>query len=180
MLSSEKAQSVSELSDLFGNAPASYVLAYQGCTCSQLTEFRKELRSTGASFAVVKNTLARRAIAGCSNATLNEDLFLKEFKGPVAVVWAKEDFIGPAKIIAKHAKTLDKLSVKVGFVDGKVVGVQDVEAIATLPSKEELLSKLLGLMNAPATRLLQTMNAPSTQLVRTIEAWRVELEKKAA
>ena len=180
MLVSEKEQSVAELSSLFGKSQASYVLAYQGCTCSQLTAFRKDLRSTGASFAVVKNTLAKRAIASCGIGNLNDQVFLKEFKGPVAVVWTDEDIISPAKIIAKHAKEVDKFSVKAGFVDGQVVGAKDVASLATMPSKEELLSKLLGLLNAPATRLLQTMNAPGTQLVRTLEAWRVELEKKAA
>ena len=180
MLVSEKQQSVAELTSLFGKANASYVLSFQGCSCSQLTKFRRDLRSTGASFAVVKNTLARRAIQACESETIKDDLFLKTFKGPVAVVWAGEDIVTPAKIISEHAKTAEKLSVKAGFVDGQVVEAKDVEALALLPSREELLSKLLALMNAPATRLLQTMNAPSTQLVRTIEAWRGELEKKAA
>lgn len=179
MLVSEKEQSVTELTELFGNAMASYVVSFQGCTCAQLTSFRKELRGTGASFAVVKNTLAKRAIAS-TDKKMNDEAFLKVFKGPVAVVWSGEDVVSPAKVIAKHAKEVEKLNIKAGFVDGQVVGAKDVEAIASMPSKEELISKLLGLINAPATRLLQTMNAPSTQLVRTIDAWRAELEKKAA
>lgn len=180
MLVSEKQQSVVELTSRFGKANASYVLSFQGCTCSQLTNFRRDLRSTGASFAVVKNSLARRAIQACESENIRDDAFLETFKGPVAVVWAGEDVVSPAKVISQHAKVSEKLLVKAGFVDGQVVEAKDVEALALLPSKEELLSKLLALMNTPATRLLQTMNAPSTQLVRTIEAWRVELEGKAA
>lgn len=180
MLASEKEQTVTELAGLFGKAGAAYVLSYQGCTCEQLTAFRKDLRSTGASFAVVKNTLAKRAIKNCDKTGLDNETYLKAFKGPVAVVWSDEDVVSPAKIISKHVKGVEKLSIKAGYVDGQVVGPNDVEALASLPSKEELIAKLLGLINAPATRLLQTMNAPATQLTRTIDAWRAELEKKAA
>lgn len=180
MVGTEKEQTVGQLADLFGKAGASYVISFQGSTCAQLTSFRKELRGAGASFAVVKNTLAKRAIKNCEKKGIDSDTYLKAFKGPVAVVWAGEDVVSPAKVISKHAKDVESLAVKAGFVDGQVVGPKDVEALASMPSKEELIAKLLGLINAPATRLLQTMNAPSTQLVRTIEAWRVELEKKAA
>lgn len=174
MLAQDKAQSVVELTELFGSAQAAYVLSYQGSTCAQLTALRKELRPTGASFAIVKNTLAKIAIAD----TEAKDL-ASEFNGPVAVVWTKEDVVSPAKIIAKHSKTVTALSVKAGVFEGKVVSKNDVEAIATLPSREELLSQLLALMNAPATRLVQMINAPATQLVRTLDAWAQELAERA-
>ncbi|HMO17562.1 MAG TPA: 50S ribosomal protein L10 [Oligoflexia bacterium] len=173
MIVEEKAQSVKEMAELFKGSNAAYVISYQGSTCAELTDLRKELRSTGASFAIVKNTLAKRAIASSSIEGLSP-----QFKGPVAVVWAKDDVVAPAKIVSNHAKKVEALCVKAGVFEGKVVSEKEVEAIATLPSREELLSKLLSIMNAPATRLLQTINAPAGQLVRTLEAWRGELEKR--
>jgi large subunit ribosomal protein L10 len=173
MLAQEKEQSVKELTELFGSAAASYVLSYQGTTCEQLTQFRRELKPTGASFSIVKNTLAKRALSGSSASELSS-----EFIGPVAVVWAKEDVVSPAKIIAKHSKSVETISVKAGVFEGKVISKEEVGNIATLPSREELLAKLLYLMNAPATQLVRMLNAPATQLTRTIEAWRQELEKK--
>jgi large subunit ribosomal protein L10 len=173
MLAHEKEQSVKELSELFSSSSAAYVLSYQGTTCSQLTSFRRELKTTGASFAIVKNTLVKRAISDSEVGDLSDF-----FKGPVAVVWAKEDVVSPAKIISKHAKQVETLQVKAGVFEGRVISKDDVNGIATLPSKEELYAKLLALMNAPATQLVRMLNAPATQIVRTIEAWRLELEKK--
>ncbi len=173
MLAHEKEQSVKEISELFSEAGAAYVLSYQGTTCAQLTSFRKELRATGASFAIVKNTLAKRAISETPVSDLVDHL-----KGPVAVVWAKEDVVSPAKIISKHTKDLETLSVKAGVFEGRVISKSEVDGIATLPSKEELFAKLLALMNAPATQLVRLLNAPATQLVRTLDAWKSEIEKK--
>lgn len=173
MLAHEKEQSVSELSELFSNASASYVLSYQGTTCEKLTNFRKELRSAGASFAIVKNTLAKRALSDTAVSDITT-----QFKGPVAVVWTKEDVVSPAKVIVKHAKSVETLAVKAGIFEGKVISKEEVDGIATLPSREELLSKLLALMNAPATQLVRLLNAPATQLVRTLDAWKSEIEKK--
>ena len=112
----EKEQSVKELTELFGESGASYLVSYQGTTCAQLTSFRKDLRAAGAKFAIVKNTLAKRAIADSAASDLANHL-----KGPVAVVWAKEDVVSPAKVIIKHAKTLETLSVKAGVFEGKVI-----------------------------------------------------------
>ena len=170
----EKKLAVSELTDLFKGSEAAYLLDYKGSNASQMTSMRRELKASGATFAVVKNTLAKKALSD-----LGKSDFTPYFKGPVAVVWAKEDFVTPAKIISKHAKDNEKLNVTAGLVEGKVVDGSGFEAIASLPSREELLSKLLALINAPATKLVQMLNAPASQLVRTLEAWRVELEKKA-
>ena len=183
MLLSEKHASVEELSGLFRGSQAAFVLSYQGCTCEQLTSIRKDLRPHGASLAIIKNTLARKAVTDLSS---KENLYTEQvcgdltskFKGPIAVVWAGEDFVSPAKVLTKHAKSVEKFSIVAGLVEGKVVDASGVDALANLPSKEELWSQLLSILNAPATKLVRMLNAPSTQLVRTIEAWRVELEKK--
>jgi large subunit ribosomal protein L10 len=174
MNTEEKKLAVGELTDLFKGAEAAYLLSYKGSNASQMTSMRRELRASGATFAVVKNTLAKKALSDLGTTDLSS-----YFKGPVAVVWAKGDFVTPAKIISKHSKENDKLSVTAGLVEGKVVDGSGFEAIATLPSREEILSKLLALINTPATKLVQMLNAPASKLVRTIDAWRAELEKKA-
>lgn len=171
---SEKKLAVTELTDLFKGAEAAYLLSYKGTNAAQMTSMRRELRASGATFAVVKNTLAKKALNDIGSGDL-----AGYFRGPVAVVWAKEDFVTPAKIISKHSKNNDKLSVTAGLVEGKVVDGSGFEAIATLPSKEEILGKLLALINTPATKLVQMLNAPASKLVRTVDAWRAELEKKA-
>lgn len=173
MNAQEKEQTISELGERFARANAAYVVGFEGCSCADLTGLRRELRGSGARFAVVKNTLARRAVATTTAAGLSE-----HFRGAVGVVWSDEDPVTPAKVLTNFAKAQEKLVIKAGVVDGAVVDASGVENIASMPSKEELLSKLLALINAPATRLLQTIQAPGSQLVRLLEAWRVEVKKR--
>lgn len=169
----EKKQSVAELSVKFKNSQAAYLVEYKGCTCSELTSLRRELRASGADFAVVKNTLARKASSD-TGAKVLADLF----KGPIAVIWANKDPVLPAKIVTNFAKAKECFIVKGGSFEGQVLSPQDVEAMSKLPSKEELWAKLLSLINAPAIALLRTINAPASSLLRVLEAWRAELEKK--
>ena len=173
MNSVEKQEMVTELAQKFASSSASFVADFQGCNCQDLTSLRRKLRASGASMAVVKNTLVKRAIAGTSSEQL-----AAQFKGPMAVIWASEDAIGPAKILAGFAKQQEKFKLKAGVFEGKVIDKNGVENLASMPSKEELYSNLLALMNAPATRLLQTINAPGTQVARVLEAWRAKLEEK--
>lgn len=169
----EKQEAVADLNRRFSENAAVFLVGYQGCSCFQLTGLRRQLKPSGADFAIVKNTLAKRALEDAGVADL-----LSHFEGPTAVVWSKTDPVTPAKILTKFAKDEEKFQIKAGVVDGKVVNAVDVDSLASLPSKEQLFAKLLGLINAPATRLLQTMNAPASSLVRLLEAWRAELEKK--
>ncbi|MCB0324484.1 MAG: 50S ribosomal protein L10 [Bdellovibrionales bacterium] len=169
----EKEAAVADLVGRFENAAATFLVDYKGCGCAELTALRRELRPAGADFAVVKNTLAKRAIADTGAEGLAEN-----FVGPTAVVWSSTDPVSPAKILSNFSKKQESFAIKAGFVDGQVVDSAGVDALASLPSREELLAKLLALMNAPAVQLLQMMNAPAAQLVRTLEAWRVELEKR--
>lgn len=169
----EKEQMVGELVGKFQAAELAVLVNYQGCTCEQLTALRKKLKPVGGRFAVVKNKLARRALEGTPGSSL-KDLFA----GPTGVVWSSEDPVAPAKIIKDFAKDNEKFSVKAGILGEDVLDAKQVESLANLPSREELLAKLLATINAPATRLLQTINAPGTQLARVLEAWRGDLEKK--
>ncbi len=168
----EKEQAVVDLNTRFTGSAASFLVDYQGCSCSDLTKLRGDLRPTGAVFAVVKNTLAKRAVAETDAAGLDVAL-----EGPTAVVWSEVDPVSPAKILTKFAKKQEGFSIKAGVVDGKVVSLSEIESLAELPSREELLSKLLALINAPATQLLQVMNAPAGGLVRLLGAWKEKLEQ---
>jgi large subunit ribosomal protein L10 len=99
--------------------------------------------------------------------------------GATAVVWSANDPVQPAKLLTEFAKDSETFKLKGGVVDGSVVQVKDVEALAKLPSREELLSKLLALINAPATQLLRTINAPGQQLVTLLSRYKDKLEKGA-
>ncbi len=145
---------------------------YQGLTCENVVQLRKQLSPTGAKFQVVKNTIARRSIKETKAKGV-----LDYFVGPTAVIWSGTDPVAPAKVISDFAKGNEKLKIKAGVVDGSFLSATDVEALASMPSREQMLGKLLGLINAPATRLLQTINEPATQLVRLVAAWRDKLEK---
>ena len=98
--------------------------------------------------------------------------------GPTAVIWASLDPVQPAKLITEFAKQKESFLVKGGVMDGSALSIEQVEALAKLPSRNELLGNLLSLINAPGIRLLQMMNAPASSLVRLLEAWRAEIEKK--
>ena len=167
----EKQQAVKEIGELFSGAPAAFLVDYKGCDCEALNELRSNLRASGSRFAVVKNTLAKRAVEGTAVAEIE-----KHFTGPTGVVWAGDDPVSPAKVVAEFAKAQETFSLKAGVVDGATVGPSEIENLATLPTKDELVAKLLALMNAPAVKLLQTINAPAQNLVQLLNAWRAEKE----
>lgn len=173
MEAAQKQEVVSELTGLFGESAAGFLVDYQGCDCQSLTGVRNKLRETGAQFGIVKNTLAKLAVKGSELEGIGDFL-----TGPTAVVWAKEGIVEPAKVVADFAKEQTNFELKGGYVDGEIVGPDKIEALAKMPSKLELQAKLLSLLNAPAVQLLNMLNAPGTQLVRLLGAWRDELQKK--
>ncbi|MBP9838421.1 MAG: 50S ribosomal protein L10 [Proteobacteria bacterium] len=162
-----------ELVEKFKNSQLAVLVGYQGITCAEIVSLRKKLKPSGAKFAVVKNTLARRAVKDTAADKLGDF-----FVGPTAVIWSDKDPVSPAKVIKEFAKENDKFQVKAGVLDDTILDAKGVDSLASLPSREELLGKLLGLLNAPATKLLQTLNAPASQVVRLLAAWRDEVEKK--
>lgn len=117
-------------------------------------ELRKAVRTAGGRYRVVKNTLAERSVKG----TPFEET-LKDLKGRTSIAYTKGDVVALAKALTKYAKDNPELTFKAGVVDGKAIKPKEIEALASLPSKEELYSKLLFLLNAPATRLATAMNA---------------------
>src|SRR5262245_66644232 len=148
----KKIEQVTELSGELKNV-SSVIVA----TCSKLTvekdyELRKALRTTGAKYRVVKNTLAERASKG----TKAEEA-LKNLAGVTSIAYTEGDPVALAKALSKYAKDNPEFTFKAGVVDGRVISLKEIEALATMPSKEEIYSKLLFLMNAPAQRLVTIM-----------------------
>ncbi|WP_135556503.1 50S ribosomal protein L10 [Paenibacillus cymbidii] len=140
----EKQLLVSEVTTKMRESSCTIVTDYRGLNVKQVTELRKSLREAGIEFQVIKNTLARRATAEASLTELDQYL-----TGPTAIAFSKDDVVGPAKILSDFAKKNDKLSVKAGIVEGKVVDSAQISALASLPSREGLLSMLLSVLQAP-------------------------------
>lgn len=173
MDSAEKTSLTAEFAEAFKAAGASYLVSYQGTKCEDLTKLRRSLRPSGSKLRIVKNTLAKKALAGTGGEKLNDLL-----AGPVAVIWAGKDPVAPAKVLAEFTKNIETFQVKGGLIDGQVINATAVGELAKLPSKEELISKLLSLLNAPAIKLLQTINAPASQVVGVLGAYKRKLEEQ--
>src|SRR5450755_2698680 len=135
------------------------VTTFSKLTVAQDFELRKTVRGSGAKYAVVKNTLAERAAKG----TKVEEA-LKNLTGVTSIAYTEGDPVALAKALSKYAKDNPELTFKSGIVEGKVISVKEIESLATMPSKEELYSKLLFLLNAPSQRLVTTMNAVGRNL----------------
>lgn len=130
------------------------VADYRGLNVTQVTELRKQLREAGVEFQVLKNTLVRRATAAAELSELDEVL-----TGPTAIAFSADDAVAPAKIISEFAKKNDALKVKGGVVEGRVVGVDQIKALADLPSREGLLSMLLSVLQAPVRNFALAVKA---------------------
>ncbi|WP_166246010.1 50S ribosomal protein L10 [Paenibacillus turpanensis] len=152
----EKQQVVSEVKSKLTEYSCTVVADYRGLSVAQVTELRKRLREAGVEFQVIKNTLVRRATAEAELTELDEHL-----TGPTAYAFSKEDLIAPAKILTEFAKKNDALKVKGGIVEGRVVGFDQIKALADLPSREGLLSMLLSVLQAPVRNFALAVKAVS-------------------
>ena len=172
----EKQKDLESLTEQFQKAKAAMVVGFQGMTVAKDQELRNQLREAGVSCEVVKNTLARKAAAGTAL-----EPAVDQFKGVTAVALSTGDPVGLSKAISKFSKANpDVFTFKVGIVEGKVVALKDVEAIASLPSKEELISKIMFLFNAQAQRLATVTNAVVRNLVIVMDQVRAQKEAQGA
>ena len=161
----QKQKDLESLTEQFQKAETAMVVGFQGMTVAKDQELRNQLREAGVSYEVVKNTLARKAAAGTPLEAAAD-----QFKGVTAVALSSGDPVGLSKAISKFSKANpDIFSFKVGIVEGKVVALRDVEAIASLPSKEELISKLLFLLNCQAQRLVTVLSAVPRNLAVVVK-----------
>ena len=148
MATPEKEKAVEELNKIFSKAKSAVLADYQGISASEMTRLRTYMRDRAVLFKVIKNTLARQAAKNTPFAALDPNL-----KGPVSLVASYEDVIAPAKALADYAKTDAEKSPKIlcGVLEGEIISPEKVEELASLPSKEVLLSKLLATMQGPTT-----------------------------
>ncbi len=150
----KKTEQVEKLTKELTNVSNVVVATYTKLTVAQDYELRKALRGAGAKYQVVKNTLAEKAAKGTK-----VEAALKDLAGVTSIAYTTGDPVAMAKALTKYAKDTPEFTFKVGVVEGRVINIKEIEALATMPSKEELISKLLFLINAPAQRLATAVNA---------------------
>ena len=149
---------VDEIKEMLDGAQSAVAVKYLGITVEQDTKLRKELRENGVSYKVFKNTLIKRAAEGTEFAALDPDL-----EGPTALAVSKTDATAPARIVAKYAKDIKVLELKAGVVEGQYYDKAGIGTIATIPGREELISKLLGSLKSPITNLARVLNQIAEQ-----------------
>lgn len=162
----EKKAVVAEVAEQFKAAQAAVLAEYRGLTVAQMTELRKKARQSQVYLRVVKNTLAERAVAGSTFEVLRE-----KFSGPLALAISK-DPVAVAKLLSEFAKDNDKLQIRVGAMSGKLMSLEQVQALAKLPSREQLLAILAGTLQAPIVKFARTLNEVPSKFVRALAAVR--------
>ena len=144
---------VAEISELLNGAASAVVVDYRGLTVEQDTQLRKKLRESDVSYKVYKNTMIRFAVKGTEFEAL-----VPHLEGPTALAVSKTDATAPARILADFAKTADKLELKAGVVEGTYYDEKGIQVIATIPSREILLGRLLGSMQSPIANCARVLN----------------------
>lgn len=150
----EKVQQISEIVQKFKDSKSTILTDYRGLNVAEVTELRKNLREAGVEYKVYKNTLVRRATKEVEFEEINEQL-----TGPIAIAFSNEDVVAPAKILADFAKDHTALEIKVGILEGNVVSLDEVNALAKLPSRDGLLSMLLSVLQAPMRNMACAVKA---------------------
>jgi large subunit ribosomal protein L10 len=160
----KKREQVEKLNADLKNVSSMVVATYSKLTVAQDYELRKTLRGAGAKYKVVKNTLAQLAAKG----TKVEEA-LKGLGGVTSIAYTSGDPVAMAKALSKYAKDTPEFTFKVGVVEGRVISIREIESLASMPSKGELMSKLLFLISAPAQRLVTVMNAVGRNLAVVVD-----------
>ena len=162
----QKKQVVKDVSAVVGDATAAIVAEYRGMTVEQMKVLRREAYDNNVYVKVVKNTLLKRAVKDTEHSCL-DDLLV----GPLAFA-ASEDPVAVAKVLNKYAKEYDALEIKAGSMNGQLLSEGEIKALAQLPSRDELLAKLMGTMQAPVAKFVQTLNEVPTKFARGLAAVR--------
>lgn len=165
MNKNSKEQVVADLAAKLATAKASFLADYRGLNVDQVNALRGELRKAGVEYQVVKNTLLRLAAKGTGAECLDPHL-----AGPTAIAIVETDPVAPAKVLAEFAKANNKFELKAGALDGKLLSIEDIKALAELPPREVLLAKMLGSLNAPATNFVGVLAAIPRSLVQVLAA----------
>jgi large subunit ribosomal protein L10 len=160
-----KIDSVRALKERLGAAKTAVLTEYRGLTVRQLSDLRKQLKTSAAEYKVVKNRLARLAVKDSGLGALAPHLV-----GPTGVILTEQDPVGVAKTLQAFARANPALTVKVGFVEGRLLEPQDLRALADLPSKDALRAQLVGALQGPMSQLVTLLTAPHRELARVLEA----------
>lgn len=170
----EKADMIKEISEIIAGTEGLVIAEYRGLTVDAATKLRKEARENGVQLRVLKNTLARSAVKDTPFEGLSD-----QFVGPLLYGFSA-DPVAPAKVMANFAKTNPQLVIKAGAMPNNVLDVAGVEKLATMPSRDELLAKLMATMNEPVAKFVRTLNEVPARFVRTLAAVRDAKEQAAA
>ena len=162
----QKQAAVSEVQAKLTGAQSLIVAEYRGLNVERITQLRSKARTSGVWLRVLKNTLARRAVKGTPFEKLSEKMV-----GPL-MYGISQDPVAGAKVLSEFAKENELFVIKAGAMPNAVMSVQDIKALAQLPSREELLATLLGTLQAPMTKLVRTLNEVPGKFVRTLAAYR--------
>ena len=167
----EKAATVAAITTRLKASSTAVLADYRGMTVGQMRDLRTKLRGGGIEMVVVKNTLARRAATAAGYEPLSAELV-----GPIAMLFAVDDVSAPARILNDYIRANRKMVIKAGLVEGQLIKADAVTELADLPSREILLSRLLGAMQAPLGNLASVLQAPLTKFARTLDAVRTQKE----
>lgn len=167
----DKVQIVAELKERLANSSSAIFVDYRGLTVEEVTRLRKQLREAGVIYKVYKNTLIEIAAR-----QLDMEDITPYLTGPTAVAFGVEDPVTPAKLLSESMSSLKKMEFKAGIVEGKIVDVKAIEALAKLPSKQELIAKMLGSINAPIANLVGVLSGPMRAFIYALSAIREQKE----
>jgi large subunit ribosomal protein L10 len=170
----EKEAVIGQLHDKMAKAKAAILAEPKGLNVATVTELRRKCREAKVEYRIVKNTLAIRAAKGTDLEQLSE-----KFVGPTALILSYDDVVAPAKILADFVKDRENFALRIGVVQGKVIDVKAIMALAKLPALPELRSKIAGVIAQPASKLVRLLAAPGQQLAQVIGARKDQLEKQA-
>lgn len=175
MIRTEKTSAITEMAETVGKASHAFLIDYKGISVPAVTELRRQIRAANAEYVVVKNTLALRAVKDSPLGQLSD-----HFTGMTAVAYTATDVVGLAKVLHTFGKTNPNVKVKAALVEGRSVPPAALEQIASMPSRAELVAKLLGLMQSPLRRLVTVLSAPHRNVAATLAAVAKQKEGTAA
>ena len=170
----QKQQIVAEVNEVAASALSAVVADYRGLTVAEMTDMRAKARESGVYLRVVRNTLAKRAVEGTDYACLDET-----FIGPSLLAFSQEDPGSAARLLKDYAKEIDALEVKALAIGGEMLGADQIDRVAKLPTLDEARAMFMSVMLAPITKLARTMNEVPGKLTRTVAAVRDQKQAEA-